>query len=177
MNEDQFWGIVQRACQSDSRSSELWSDRLVAELTQLPASEIIEWNHVFDRLVAQACTVDLMAACSVMNTGAGDDGFYYFRCWLVGMGRDVYDKAIDDPDSLVSVAVPFSAGIDAEAEIYGAAHTAWMLVTGQPDTAAYPARNESAELTGDDWDIDDPQLVRQRLPRLTAFYDVSLGFN
>lgn len=126
--------------------------------------------YFFDRFVARAYTADLIAACCIMNTGAGADGFYYFRCWLVGMGKDVYTKAIENADSLVSVALPYSSRIDAEAEIYGAAHTAWIQLTGEPDTAPYPARNESAELTGDDWDIDDLVLRRQRLPKLSAFY-------
>lgn len=171
MTEDQFWEIIQFACRSDSRSSRDWDRNLTAKLTQLPPEEIVAWNHLFDRFVAQACTIDLMAACWVMNTGAGDDGFYYFRCWLVGMGKDVYFAAINNPDSLVSVALPFSSGICAEAEIYGAAHSAWMQVTGQPDTAPYPARNESAELTGEIWDFDNPEFMRLHLPRLAAFYD------
>jgi hypothetical protein len=61
-------------------------------------------------------------------------------------------------------------GIDAEAEIYTAAHQAWMAVTGRPDTDPYPARNERAELRGDDWAFDDDTAVRRRLPRLGAMY-------
>jgi len=171
MTDRQFWDIIQCACRSDSRSSEGWNSRLVAELAELSADEIVEWNHLFDRCVANACTVDLMAACCVMNSGAGDDGFYYFRCWLVGMGQSVYESAIVDSDSLAIVALPYSSGVDAEAEIYAAAHSAWMEVTGQPDTASYPARNETAELIGDIWDFDDEELMRRHLPRLTAFYD------
>lgn len=171
MTEDQFWQIVERACQSDSRSSDRWHDKLVSELSQLPADEIVEWNHIFDRFVANASTINLMAACYVMNTGAGDDGFYYFRCWLIGMGKDVYAKALEDPDSLANVALPYSSGVDAEAEIYGAAHTAWMEVSGQPDTAPYPARSETADLVGDGWDFDNDELMRQHLPKLSAFYD------
>jgi hypothetical protein len=171
MTADRFWEIVQKACRSDSRSSERWNEMLTAELSTLPPDEIVEWNHFFDRFVARACTIDLMAACYVMSTGAGDDGFYYFRCWLVGMGREVYTKAIENADSLVSVALPFSTGFMPEAEIYAAAHAAWMQATGEPDTAPYPARNESAKLTGDDWDFDNPALMRQNLPKLSAFYD------
>ncbi len=63
-----------------------------------------------------------------------------------------------------------SEGIDAEAEIYAAAHRAWMEVTGQPDTADYPARNEAAELIGEDWDFDDRAQMRKRLPRLASVY-------
>lgn len=170
MNLEQFWQIIHAACRADPRSSEQWSRRLTETLVQFSADEIVEWNHIFDRLVAAAYRVDLIAACRLMNTGAGSDGFYYFRCWLVGMGRDVYTAAIANADTLADVALPFSAGIDAEAEIYAAAHRAWMQITGEPDTADYPARNESAELIGDDWDTDDPLLVRQHLPRLAAFY-------
>jgi hypothetical protein len=170
MTEEKFWQIIDRACQHDSRSSHLWRGNLVTELTQLAADEIVEWNHLFDRFVARACTIDLMAACYLMNTGAGDDGFYYFRCWLVGMGKEVYESAIQDPDSLVNVALPFSSGVDAEAEIYDAAHAAWMQATESPDTAPYPARNESAELIGNDWDFDNHDLMRQHLPKLSAFY-------
>lgn len=113
-----------------------------------------------------------MAACWVMNTGAGDDGFYCFRCWMVGMGKAVYEKALENPDSLADVALPYSSGIDAEAEIYAAAHVAWMRVTGKSDTEPYPARNEKAELAGDDWEFENRELMRRRLPRLSAFYGV-----
>ena len=106
-------------------------------------------------------------AAYVINGGASDDGFYYFRCWLIGMGRRVYEAALADPDSLADAVLP---GIDAEAEIYAAAHSAWMAVTGRPDTDPYPARNEGAELRGEAWDFDDDEEVRRRLPRLAAIY-------
>lgn len=172
MDNDQFWAIIERACGSDPLAAEEWDERLVAELSRLPAEEIVAWNHIFDRLAAQAYRNDLWAAAYLINGGASDDGFYYFRCWLIGMGRDVYDAALADPDSLADVVGPGweAAGIDAEAEIYAAAHQAWMQVTGQPDTAPYPARNESAELVGEDWDFDDDQLMRKHLPRLAALF-------
>jgi hypothetical protein len=171
MTEDQFWTIIERACDSDSRTSERWKRNLVEALTKLPPDEIVEWNHVFDRLVAQASTNDLLAACILMNAGGGADGFYYFRCWLVGMGKQVYYSALASPDSLVSVALPYSSGVDAEAEIYSAAHIAWLRVTGNPDTVPYPARNESAGLAGECWDLDNADVVRKHLPRLSAFYN------
>jgi hypothetical protein len=54
MNHDQFWQIVQAACRSDPRMSDEWGRRLTASLTRIPAYEIIEWNHIFDKLVAAA---------------------------------------------------------------------------------------------------------------------------
>ncbi len=173
MTHDQFWQIIDTACCSDPRSAEDWDQRLTDALAQLPAEEIVEWDHEFDRLAAQAYRTDLWAAAYLINGGASDDGFYYFRCWLIGMGKQIYHDAIANPDSLADVASPkwFAEGIDAEAEIYAAAHRAWMRVTGQPDTAEYPARTESAELVGEDWDFDDNTEIQKRLPRLAALYE------
>ncbi|HTU16755.1 MAG TPA: DUF4240 domain-containing protein [Gemmataceae bacterium] len=167
MDQEHFWKIITKACRSDPRSTEEWDQRLQVELKKLKPAEIIEWNHLFDRLAARAYTVDLWAAAYTINGGASDDGFYYFRCWFVGMGRDVYEAAVANPDSLAEAVDP---DIDAEAEIYAAAHQAWVAVTGRPDTDPYPARNEGAELRGEDWDHNDKEEVRRRLPRLAALY-------
>ncbi|MBI5160930.1 MAG: DUF4240 domain-containing protein [Micrococcales bacterium] len=32
--------------------------------------------------------------------GLGDDGFHYFRLWIIGKGQDAVDQAIEDPDGL-----------------------------------------------------------------------------
>jgi len=167
MNQDDFWCIVSEACRSDPRRQSDWDSRLQAELKKLEPDEIIEWNHIFDRLAARAYTVDLWAAAYLINGGASDDGFYYFRCWLICMGRDIYEAAVANPDTLADVV---TRAIDAEVETYAAAHLAWLAVTGNPYSAPYPARNEGAELVGEPWDYADADEVRKRLPRLSAIY-------
>jgi Protein of unknown function (DUF4240) len=123
----------------------------------------------FRPLGIQARTIDLWGAAYTINGGASDDGFYYFRCWLIGMGKDIYEAAVADPDSLADVVDP---KIDAYAEIYAAAHQACMAVSGRPDTGPYPARNEYSgkELPGEYWDFGNVEEVRRRLPRLAAIY-------
>jgi hypothetical protein len=167
MDQNQFWKIVAEACRSDQNQLEEWDQQLRDVLVKLPADEIIEWNHIFDRLAAEAYTNDLWGAAYLINGGASDDGFYYFRCWLICMGREVYEAAVANPDSLADVVIP---GVDAEVETYAAAHQAWMAVTGRPDTDPYPARNEHAELRGENWDLDDNDETFRRLPRLAALY-------
>ena len=167
MNKQQFWDVIRRAGLAAISDSEDWADRLKTTLVQLEPGEIVEWNHIFDQLAKDAYTTDLIAACCLINTGAGDDGFYYFRCWLIGMGQDVYEAALANPDSLAESVEPHQC---AEAEIYGAAHNAWMAVTGKQDTEPYPARDEHAELIGENWNLDDKSEVRRRLPRLAEMY-------
>jgi hypothetical protein len=167
MTQDQFWEIIAKACRSDLHKTEEWDQELQTALMKYEPTKIVEWNNIFDRLTARAYTVDLWGAAYIINGGASDDGFYYFRCWLIGMGRCVYEAAVANPDSLADVVDP---SIDAEAEIYAVAHQAWMAVTGTPDTDPYPARNVHAELRGEDWDFDNDEEVHRRLPRLAALY-------
>jgi hypothetical protein len=169
VDEPRFWAIIAKACRSNPRKAEEeWAERLQKALEKLPADEIVEWNHIFDRLATQAYTIDLWGAAYLINGGASDDGFYYFRCWLIGMGQEVYEAAIANPDSLADVNLP--PEVDAEAEIYAAAHLAWIAVTGKTYDDPYPARNESARLRGRRWDFDDDEQVRRRFPRLAAKY-------
>ncbi len=165
MTNDHFWQIIADNC-TNGPDCDDWDVRLTVALSKLPAEVIVEWNHIFDNLAKQAYRNDLWAAAYLINGGASDDGFYYFRCWLIGMGKSVYENAIADPDNLADVVSPEM--LEAEAEIYAAAHQAWMQVTGNDYEADYPARNESAELVGEDWDFDDEQLCRQKIPRLFA---------
>ena len=39
-----------------------------------------------------------------MNGGCSDDGFEYFRLWVISRGSEVYENARADPDSLITVA-------------------------------------------------------------------------
>ena len=60
--------------------------------------------------------------------------------------------------------------LEAEAEIYAVAHLTWMEVTGKSYEDPYPARNESAELKGEEWDFDDNAEMQKRYPRLFKIF-------
>ena len=38
-----------------------------------------------------------------MNGGCSDDGFLYFRAWLTSEGREVFERALSNPDSLAEL--------------------------------------------------------------------------
>ena len=100
MTHDHFWQIIADACRSDPASAEEWDVRLIEVLSRLSADEIVAWDYIFDDLYVWAYRTDLWAAAYQINGGASEDGFCYFRCWLIGMGRNIYNNAINDPDSL-----------------------------------------------------------------------------
>lgn len=169
MDEKQFWDIIAASC-PDPRRVDDWNDALFEALIQFSPKKILQFDRLFDKLACAAYTVDLWGAAHLINGGASDDGFYYFRCWLMGMGNQTYENALANPDTLSDVVVP---GIDAEAEIYAEAQKAWEQVTGKPDTEyplVLPSRHDGGTLRGKHWDFDDDAEMRKRFPSLSAIY-------
>src|SRR5581483_9859825 len=160
MNEKRFWDILGASCPRGADSGE-WFDRLVRELKKLPPEEILAFERLFDAKTAAAYTNDLWGAAYLINGGASDDGFYDFRCWLVGMGKQVYDAALADPDSLAEV-LPLDDDV-AEAEIHAAGYRAWeelgLDAQAREDALTASGSSPDGDLQGDDWDFDDDDEV------------------
>lgn len=167
---NRFWEVIATACRPDLNPETEWASALENELARLTPDEILEFDRIFDALAEKAYHRDLWSAADLINGGASDDGFYYFRCWLIGKGRRVYEDTLSDPDTLAAGVDP---GLDAEAEIYAAPQKAWGRVTGKEDEEyplSLPSRHCGGTLKGERWDFNDAKEVRKRFPRLAALY-------
>jgi hypothetical protein len=173
MDDKRFWDVIAFACKhgvEDFTSD--WGASLEEALMTLAPEDVVRFDRWFDDRTAALYTNNHWGAAYLINGGASDDGFYYFRCWLVGMGKAVYEAALKDPDSLADVVDPECD--DYEAEIYGAARQAWLGLGLDSDDLdrAYQAlgKRKPEKLAGRRWDFDDDAQVRKRFPRLAALY-------
>ena len=87
------------------------------------------------------------------------------------MGKQVYENALANPDSLADVLDPDG---EYEAEIYGAGRAAWTAA-GRTDEdfdreLERQGHVREGKLRGKDWDFNDDIQVRRRFPRLAAMY-------
>jgi Protein of unknown function (DUF4240) len=80
---------------------------LVARLGDLPLSEVVGFHRVVEELEAESFRADLWGAALVIHRmgpiddfWCSEDSLWGFREWLVEQGRQVYEAAIADPDSL-----------------------------------------------------------------------------
>jgi Protein of unknown function (DUF4240) len=172
---DEFWNHIRATRRKDPDAH---VERLVARLAKLSPDEILNFDRWWDLMHGEAYHRKLWAAAYLINGGCSDDGFMDFRSWLILQGRDVFQAAVANPDTLADVL----DGDEASCECYPASD-AWFQATGlERDDAGYaakeaayqarhPDRPAQPELDpGEDWDFDDDEEMRHRLPRLAKMY-------
>ena len=130
MDLEQYWALVEKTWPRNN-DPETHCEALTRRLRLLKAAEILAFDRIFSQLVDQAYRRDLWSAAYLLNGGCSDDGFTYFRWWLAMQGRDVFELAMSDPESLVEI----NAGTDdLEWEDYGhLALEAYQEATGEDD--------------------------------------------
>jgi hypothetical protein len=102
----------------------------------------------------------------VLLDGASDDAFDFFRCWLIGQGREVFEGAMHDPDTLAELLEDFDEEIDGDGEELGyAADEAYEQLTGAVAPAlGIPAA--AAEPEGTPLEFENESVIAERYPKL-----------
>jgi hypothetical protein len=95
MTEDEFWSLIET---SSAEGADELSASLKARLSALQPDQIIEFQkHLYERMV-ESYRWDLWAIAYIVNGGCSDDGFDYFRGWLIAQGRDYFEAALENPE-------------------------------------------------------------------------------
>ncbi len=128
MDTTEFWELIDKTRDAANGNAEIQSELLTEELVKLPAEEIISFERIFDDLKDNAYIGNLWDAATIIMYGCGDDGFQEFREWLVGRGKEVYENAIKDPETLVNV---LEIGEQIFPTLLGPAMEAYEKVTGK----------------------------------------------
>lgn len=183
METEQVWQAIAQAraavMDEDEDSvddGEAVAARLVTVLEQWEPSAVAEFDRSLRELLAASYRNDLWAAAYLINGGASDDGFDYFRGWLVTQGRAVFERALADPDSLAALPAVAEAVLEGEEleseDVLVAARGAYERMTGTGIPPGAPVTVPELGPAGWDFDFDEEQEMRRHLPRLAALsYD------
>jgi Protein of unknown function (DUF4240) len=172
-----FWEIIETARASAGRDRP-FHEALTDHLATLTEQDILEYYERFEKMRQALYRHDLWAAAYLIGGGCSDDGFIDFRAGLIAQGHDWYHKAAASPDSLADH--PAVAGARHSLcdnplfyeEVNYAASAAFQRLSGDEhvfwdELAARGPRDCFAAL-GEDFDFDDDEEMRRRLPRLSA---------
>jgi hypothetical protein len=190
MDVDAFWELIERSRQ-EAGDQDVRLGWLQRQLAQQPAAEIVDFQVWLDRIRRRADTWDMWGAAYLLcDSLCSGDGFWYFQVWLIGLGRDAFERAVADPDNLASLPeVVGLAGRPTAAwsgdewpdwEALGCvAWAAYEQVTGEEEGihAAMEARGHHSpadpDPTGERWDFEDPAEAAGRLPRLSWMFPLT----
>ncbi|MBO1415986.1 DUF4240 domain-containing protein [Streptomyces sp. FH025] len=169
MDETDFWQIIDETREAADGDPDEQADQLVEHLVRLTPDDVIDFARLFEARFQRAYRHDLWGAAYLLLGGASDDSFDYFRCWLIGQGRDVFEGGLAEPDDLADLLPEFDEEEDGEAEDLGyAADEAYERLTGLPLPEVggpQPARPSGTAL-----DFDDPDVMAKRFPKLWERY-------
>jgi len=172
--DSDFWALI-NGSRSAGRRGDAQAAALRKALVKLSTGEILSFQQAFDRAMVRAASWDLWGAGYVIHGGMSDDGFVFFRCWLIGAGRETFERAVTDPDSLATlIDEDADEALEQESLLY-ATSEAWELKTGTaPESEDWMASSASGEPTGQPF-TEDANALAARYPNLWArFADAPL---
>jgi hypothetical protein len=162
MAEQQFWQIVDAVKIEAGNKLESRPKLLERKLSKLEPAAIQSFQHRYEILLLEANRWSLWGAAYLMNGGCSDDGFKYFRDWLISEGKTSFKAALANPDSLASFEK--RDYFDLESYGYAALHAHAKKGAGEIDRGF---EVELAAPEGTEWEESDlPRLF----PRLAAKY-------
>lgn len=169
LDEDKYWGIIDKSLKS-TKNQDDQEQYLISEIEKLTPKEMIGFRLRTDYLLYHTYNSEMWCAGYLMNGGCSDDGFEYFRCWIISKGKDTYYNAKANPDYLINK-------VEEEAEFYDfesfwyVALEAFKRKTGKDlydyiDNDNFKTKEGSYPQFEFNWQEDKPESMRKICPKL-----------
>ncbi|MGL4423211.1 MAG: DUF4240 domain-containing protein [Gemmataceae bacterium] len=168
MSDAEFWTLIEDAAARSRGSQKRQVTSIRKRLLGSTRAAILDFNAFINSRLAESFTWELWGAAYLINGGCSDDGFHYFRGWLISLGRTTFEVAVRDPDRLADVVDPKRSAYEGMG-LCGVAYDAWSELTGEEDLPI-GGPGQPSEPTGRRWDFDSDEQMRRRLPRLSRLY-------
>ncbi|MFA9191678.1 DUF4240 domain-containing protein [Flavobacterium sp. FZUC8N2.13] len=169
LDEENFWAIIEKSIQ-ETTNQEDQEIFLISEIEKLSPKEMVGFRLRTDKLLFDSYTSDLWCANYIISNGVAEDGFDYFRCWLVSRGKEAYYKVKENPDYLVNL-------VENEPQVYdfeGFWHVGLSAFKNRTDKEAYAYIDYENFKTNDEhypilefnWNVDEPITMEKVCPVL-----------
>ncbi|MGW2161901.1 DUF4240 domain-containing protein [Nonomuraea sp. NPDC001699] len=188
MDIDEFWHLIEESA-GETAAKKARLQWLHERLVRRSAEDIIDFASWMEVARRKVDTWLMWGAMRALFGSGSDDGFWYFQIWLVGLGRESFERVAHEPDTLVDVpAVQRLVAMRRNQERWTdddwpefeelgyVAHRAWDQATGQErDELAEALRSRGYELfafpnpTDEAWELDNRKESARRLPRVHRY--------
>ncbi len=149
-----FWSLIASTTPTDGAATEAHAEALAAALERLEDEEIVAFDRFVRVQLNRAYRWDLWAVAYVAMGGCSDDGFEYFRLWVLAQGKDYFERALQDPQRAADRLDPND---DESGDGEGLLYAAQEAYEAKNDGKALPMDDAVAhkdEPDGKPWDAD-----------------------
>jgi hypothetical protein len=157
MDVEQFWDLVKKS-KRGAEDCEEQAEHLIERLAMLEPQNIVDFDRHMRQRLAESYRWDVWAVAYIINGGCSDDGFDYFRGWLVAQGRDFFEHVLRVPEHAAKNVK--DEEVECEAILY-AASDAYLAKTGNelpPSNVEQPE-----EPIGQKWAEEDLEKLYPKL--------------
>jgi hypothetical protein len=164
VDRSRFWEIIDISRKRGGGDQHAQYDALEEQLRAMPAEEIAAFDACFSECMGRADCNEVYAAAAIIDGfWVSDDAFTYFLEWLIAQGESVFEKALQNPDSLAEVV---GKGQVCAFEGFGyIASRVWEEKSGlSADELPGQQATEAKAPSGEAWKDDED--LKQRFPRL-----------
>jgi Protein of unknown function (DUF4240) len=105
LSEEKFWIIIKDSSSRGNRNYQYQCQLLTERLENMSSEEIVQFDKTFTLLMARSFSYKLWEPAYALNGGCSDDGFEYFRSWLIAQGKNKFYWTIKYPRLLFLIGV------------------------------------------------------------------------
>lgn len=172
MDTTVYWQLIEDSLKETTEQEEQ-EEYLVNRLKVMNPQDIIGFHLRTGSLMVRSYLSELWCAAYINNGGCSDDGFEYFRCWLISRGKEAFYTVLEKPDRLLDFAGEEFADYDYEFESFGyVAVYAFERKTGKSIYSHIEDRlrdaSEGYAPVNFNWEEDNPDSMKAICPRLFA---------
>lgn len=174
---EDFWQFIELA-RAEATHDRPFASVLVDTLAASSTETVLAYELTFTAMHGALYRWDVWAAAYLIGGGCSDDSFMDFRAGVIAQGRFWYERVLASPDGFAEHPVAQEGEpelleeIAFDEETNYAAFRAFSLLAGSEAEweSVLGAGDETESDMGEDFDFDDDDEMRRRLPALAALF-------
>lgn len=169
LEEDLYWKIVDNSLKNTTNQDDQ-EKYLIKEIGNLTPKQIVGFRLRTDKLLHDTYNSEMWCAGYIMNGGCSDDGFEYFRNWIISRGKETFYNAKQNPDYLIKEVNENSDMYEFESFWYVALE-AFKLKTGKDlydyiDGENFHTKEGQYPQIEFNWEEENPESMKKICPKL-----------
>jgi hypothetical protein len=172
MDSSTFWAIIDEAAKKSKGDQDKFLSIAGKKLKALGPDGIVGFQSELRRELHRLYSWEVWGAAYLWMGGCSDDGFEYFRLWLIAQGKETVEKILKSPDDLATLKVDDPEECEFESLLYLASEIYEEVAEDEmPDSDDAIAVGDDGELpgpSGKQFDFDDDARMAKKYPKIAA---------